>query len=41
MNRHEDRILAVDWTVPQLMLSAGVDNRVNVFNYSPATSVTH
>ncbi|KAK7109252.1 ribosome biogenesis protein WDR12-like [Littorina saxatilis] len=41
MNRHEDRILAVDWTVPQLMLSAGVDNRVNVFNYSPATSATH
>ena len=37
MGGHEDRILTVDWSVPQLMLSGGVDNKLHIFNYSAAT----
>lgn len=40
MNRHDDRILAVDWSVPEVMLSAGADNKLHIFNYSTASLET-
>ena len=40
MNRHEDRILAVDWSLPEVMLSGGADNKLHVFNYRAASLAT-
>ncbi|GFN73742.1 ribosome biogenesis protein wdr12 homolog [Plakobranchus ocellatus] len=30
----EDKILAVDWSIPNLMLSGGADNQLKIFNYN-------
>ncbi|CAL1535834.1 unnamed protein product [Lymnaea stagnalis] len=30
----EDKILAVDWSIPDLMLSGGADNQLKMFNYN-------
>ena len=29
----EEKILAVDWSIPDLMLSGGADNQLKMFNY--------
>ncbi|KAI8777872.1 ribosome biogenesis protein WDR12 homolog [Biomphalaria glabrata] len=29
----DDKILAVDWSIPELMLSGGADNQLKIFNY--------
>ena len=34
MNKHEDKILAVDWSIPDIMLSGGSDNNLNLFRHS-------
>ncbi|KAK2180861.1 hypothetical protein NP493_424g02080 [Ridgeia piscesae] len=31
---HDDRILAVDWSIPQMVLSGGTDNHLKVFRVS-------
>ncbi|ELT91178.1 hypothetical protein CAPTEDRAFT_178717 [Capitella teleta] len=33
MTGHEDKILAVDWSMPQYMLSGGADNHLKIFSY--------
>ena len=34
MQGHEEKILAVDWSVPQYMLSGGADNSLKIFKYT-------
>ncbi|KAK7493213.1 hypothetical protein BaRGS_00015550 [Batillaria attramentaria] len=34
MSGHEDKILAVDWSAPELMLSGGADNHLKIFHHS-------
>ncbi len=34
MTGHEDKVLAVNWSLPQYMLSGGADNQLKVFKYS-------
>ncbi|XP_064647933.1 ribosome biogenesis protein WDR12 homolog [Lineus longissimus] len=34
MTGHEDKIMAVDWSLPDLMLSGGADNEIKIFRYS-------
>jgi ribosome biogenesis protein YTM1 len=34
MSGHEDKIMAVDWSLPELMLSGGADNEIKIFRYS-------
>ena len=33
MEGHEDKILAVDWSMPQYMLSGGADNHLKIFKH--------
>ena len=34
MSGHEDKILAVDWTMPQRILSGAADNHLKIFKCS-------
>ncbi|KAK6166649.1 hypothetical protein SNE40_023293 [Patella caerulea] len=34
MTGHEDKILAVDWSIPDLMMSSGADNNIKIYSYS-------
>ena len=34
MGGHEDKILSVDWSMPQYMLSGGADNHLKIFKYT-------
>ena len=34
MSGHEDKVLTVDWSMPQYMLSGGADNHLKIFKYS-------
>ncbi|ESP01568.1 hypothetical protein LOTGIDRAFT_238255 [Lottia gigantea] len=34
MAGHEDKILAVDWSLPELMMSSGADNSIKIYSYS-------
>ncbi|KAL5006229.1 hypothetical protein ScPMuIL_015035 [Solemya velum] len=38
MAGHEDKILAVDWSIPQLLLSGGADNHLKLFRYEDLQS---
>ena len=38
MQGHEDKILAIDWSVPQYMLSGGADNSLKIFKYVDKSS---
>lgn len=33
MAGHDDKILAVDWSVPELLISAAADNHIKIFQY--------
>ena len=34
MSGHDDKVLAVDWSMPQYMLSGGADNHLKIFKYN-------
>ena len=34
MSGHEDKVLTVDWSMPQYMLSGGADNHLKIFKYN-------
>jgi WD40 repeat protein len=34
MTGHEEKVLAVDWSIPQYLLSGGADNHLKIFQYS-------
>lgn len=34
MSGHEEKILAVDWSIPSLLLSGAADNHLKVFQYN-------
>jgi len=34
MTGHEDKILAVDWSTPQYMISGGADNHLKIYRYN-------
>ncbi|KAJ8314312.1 hypothetical protein KUTeg_008873 [Tegillarca granosa] len=38
MSGHEDKILAVDWSVPHLLLSGAADNHLKIFRYQDSHS---
>ncbi|XP_013399023.1 ribosome biogenesis protein WDR12 [Lingula anatina] len=38
MSGHEDKVLSVDWTVPDYLLSGGADNHLKVFRHTKADS---
>ncbi|XP_067649347.1 ribosome biogenesis protein wdr12-like [Haliotis asinina] len=38
MEGHEDKILAVDWSIPELMMSGGADNHLKIFRYDSKTA---
>lgn len=33
MSGHEEKILAVDWSIPSLLLSGAADNHLKIFQY--------
>ena len=33
MTGHMDKVLAVDWSIPSLMMSGGADNQLKIFQY--------
>ena len=38
MTGHEEKVLAVDWSIPQYLLSGGADNHLKIFQYKDLTN---
>lgn len=38
MTGHDEKVLAVDWSVPQYLLSGGADNHLKIFQYKDLTN---
>ena len=38
---HEERVLCVDWSMPQYMLSGGADNSLKIFRHTDTGVIKH